>query len=300
MERNNRPDFSQRQPFLFGLAMLVAAVVIMMMAAAAFRHLFITSSTPSGARYGLVQVDGAIMDPAPVVEFLHTLRTNEDVLGVVVRVNSPGGVVGPSQEIHDAVRKTAQVKPVVVSMGAVAASGGYYVACPADEIFANPGTLTGSIGVIITLSTWKELLSDIGVSISAVTSGDLKDAGSPYKELSPKERAYFQQLVNDMNEQFVEAVAEGRDMPLADVRALATGQVYTGRMALEKGLVDQLGGLEDAKDRLRELTGGGDLQYVTGPKEDASLLEILTGAAAALQRFQAQSAPGPRFEYRAP
>ncbi|TVM36104.1 signal peptide peptidase SppA [Oceanidesulfovibrio marinus] len=249
----------------------------------------------SGERYGLVRVEGEIGDSESVVDFLDTLREDSDVPGVLIRIDSPGGVVGPAQEIYAAVKKLAAVKPVVVSMGSLAASGGYYVACPAETIVANPGTLTGSIGVIMSLGSWQDLMGKIGYTYEAITSGEMKDAGSPYRELTPKERAYFQSLVDDLFSQFVEDVAEGRHMDEAKVRELADGRVYSGRQAKKLGLVDQLGGFEDAKDVLRKKTGKGDLPFDEGPVEEESLLDRVIGSV--VSHVDGARTQGPRFEY---
>ncbi|WP_235896504.1 signal peptide peptidase SppA [Oceanidesulfovibrio marinus] len=289
-------DFSQRHPFLFGFALLAAVVVFMVGATAAVRLWILNGDGGmSGERYGLVRVEGEIGDSESVVDFLDTLREDSDVPGVLIRIDSPGGVVGPAQEIYAAVKKLAAVKPVVVSMGSLAASGGYYVACPAETIVANPGTLTGSIGVIMSLGSWQDLMGKIGYTYEAITSGEMKDAGSPYRELTPKERAYFQSLVDDLFSQFVEDVAEGRHMDEAKVRELADGRVYSGRQAKKLGLVDQLGGFEDAKDVLRKKTGKGDLPFDEGPVEEESLLDRVIGSV--VSHVDGARTQGPRFEY---
>lgn len=291
----NSGDFSQRHPFLFGFALLAAVVVFMIGAMIAVRFWFLGGdSGMTGQRYGLLRVEGPIINAESVVEFITSLREDPDVPGVLIRVDSPGGVVGPSQEIYAAVKQTAAVKPVVVSMGSVAASGGYYVACPAQTIVANPGTLTGSIGVIMTLGKWKELMDKIGLSFEAVTSGEFKDAGTPYRELTAEERLYFQNLVDDLHDQFVTDVAEGRAMDPKTIRALADGRIYTGRQAKENGLVDALGGFETAKDMLREKTGKGDLPFDEGPEEEKGLLDMLIGV---ISHIDPGKAAGPRFEY---
>ncbi|TVM15542.1 signal peptide peptidase SppA [Oceanidesulfovibrio indonesiensis] len=291
----NSGDFSQRHPFLFGFAVLAAVVVFMIGAMAAVRFLFLGGEGGmTGKRYGLVRIEGPIIDAEPVVEFITGLRDDSDVAGVLIRVDSPGGVVGPAQEIHAAVKETAAVKPVVVSMGSVAASGGYYVACPAHKIVANPGTLTGSIGVIMTMGKWKELMDRIGLTFEAITSGEMKDAGSPYRELTPKERLYFQNLVDDLHDQFVTDVADGRSMDIRKVRELADGRIYTGRQARESGLVDEMGGFEVAKDMLRAMTGKGNLPFDEGPVKDRGLLDMLIGV---VSHIDPGKATGPRFEY---
>src|SRR5262245_3328950 len=200
-----------------------------------------------GNRVALVEVQGLIISAEEVVRELEEHLENPAIRAVVVRVESPGGVVGPSQEIHDAVaRVRAKGKPVVVSMGAVAASGGYYLAAAADHLVASPGTLTGSIGVIIQLAEIEGLLKKVGVNLEVIKAGRHKDVGNFARAMTPEERAILQGLLDDMYDQFVTAVAEGRRLDRAKVLALADGRVYTGRRAKELGLVDSLGGLEDA------------------------------------------------------
>lgn len=210
----------------------------------------------AGNRVALVEVQGLILSAEDVVRDLEEHLENPGIRAVVVRVESPGGVVGPSQEIHDAVaRVRAKGKPVVVSMGAVAASGGYYLAAAADHIVASPGTLTGSIGVIIQLAEIEGLLKKVGVNLEVIKAGRHKDVGNFARAMTPEERAILQGLLDDMYDQFVTAVAEGRRLDRAKVLALADGRVYTGRRAKELGLVDSLGGLDDAVQTAGRLAG---------------------------------------------
>jgi protease-4 len=200
-----------------------------------------------GGRVAQVDVEGLIVDGDRVVRELRRYGDDPTIRAVVVRIQSPGGVVGPTQEIHDAVRDLRRRgKPVVASMGAVAASGGYYLAVAADRIVANPGTLTGSIGVIMQLPEVEGLLKKVGVRYEVLKAGRLKDAGSFSRPMAAEERAVLQGLLDDMHDQFITAVAEGRHLDAARVRVLADGRVYSGRQARDLGLVDALGGLEEA------------------------------------------------------
>jgi protease-4 len=209
-----------------------------------------------GNRVALVEVQGVILSADEVVRELEEHLEDPSIRAVVVRVESPGGVVGPSQEIHDAVaRVRAKGKPVVVSMGAIAASGGYYLAAPADHIVASPGTLTGSIGVLMQLAEIEGLLKKVGVNLEVIKAGRHKDVGNFARAMTPEERAILQGLLDDMYDQFVTAVAEGRRLDRATVLALADGRIYTGRRAKELGLVDSLGGLEDAVRTAGRLAG---------------------------------------------
>lgn len=175
------------------------------------------------------------------------------VKAVLLRVNSPGGTVGSSQEIHDAIVKIRnQGKPVIVSMGDVAASGGYYISAPATKIFADPGTITGSIGVIMNLMNVQGLEQKLGITANVVKSGQFKDMGSPNRPMTEAERELLQGLIMDSYNQFVEAVSKGRNLPLDTVKKLADGRIYTGRQAKDVKLVDELGGYEDALTYIRE------------------------------------------------
>ncbi len=213
----------------------------------------------------VVHLDGMIMDQAKQSYFslptgaklalknLKEAKENKRVKGVLIRINSPGGTVGASQEINQAVRELSKEKPVVASMGDLAASGGYYVACACDKIYANPGTLTGSIGVIMSGLNLKGLTEKLGIEPKIVKSGPFKDITSMYRPMTEDERAILQGLIDDSYDQFVTAVAKGRSMKKEDVKKLADGRIYTGRQALKNGLVDELGSYEDALSGLQSI-----------------------------------------------
>ncbi len=266
---------------LFGLTLVCVAVALTFGAMAFFSALRSGDIGWFASKVGIVHVQGTIVDSRRTTEWIQRLAEDEAVQGVLVRIDSPGGVVAPSQEIYSAVRSLAQKKPVVVSMGAVAASGGYYIACGADRIVANPGSITGSIGVKAQMLSFQGLMHKMGILDQTVVSGELKDAGSPTHALSEKERAYFQELVDDLHEQFVLAVAQGRNMELDEVRALADGRAYTGQQAKQVGLVDALGGRQDAINLLRDMAAiEGTVHRVEGPEEPSSLLSWILGLAA--------------------
>ncbi|MDZ7760571.1 MAG: signal peptide peptidase SppA [Desulfovermiculus sp.] len=270
--------FSQRHPLLFGLFLVFAAVVLTFGAMAFFSALRSGDIGWFASKVGIVHIQGTILDSRPTTDWIHRLDEDESVQAILLRIDSPGGVVAPSQEIYAAIRRLAQNKPVIASMGAVAASGGYYIACAADQIVANPGTITGSIGVKAQLMSIEDLLQRLGIKDRTVTSGRLKDAGSPTQAMSQEERAYFQKLVDDLHEQFVLAVAQGRNMQVEKVRELADGRAYTGQQAKKSGLVDSLGGMQSALDRLRDMAGiTGRVTYVEGPEEPFSLLSWILG-----------------------
>jgi protease-4 len=230
-------------------------------------------------RLGLVRIEGPIVDAEDVVAFIRKLREDASVKGVVLRVNSPGGAFGPSQEMYMAVKKLGAVKPVVASFSAVAASGGYYAACPAGRIFSNPGTITGSIGVMTQFANAQELLQKLGVAFESLTTGKLKDAGSPFRPLSDEQRVYLEGLISDLNRQFSGDVATERKLAKEAVATIADGRAMTGARARELGLVDELGGQEEAVEYLKKQTGlEGDVPMLKGPKKKSGLFEKLTSA----------------------
>ncbi len=194
----------------------------------------------------IVDVLGPIEGSRETVRTLKKFSKQEDVKAIVLRVDSPGGVVGASQEIHDAVKEANQKKPLVVSMGNVAASGGYYVSAPARKIVATPGTITGSLGVIAQYFMVGELLKKAHLQWEVIKAGKVKDIGSPFRKMTDEERKILSHMTEDIHEQFIEAVATGRKMKVDDVRNLADGRVVSGRQAQKLGLVDELGGLERA------------------------------------------------------
>lgn len=200
----------------------------------------------SSGKIAIVNIKGVIIESSSTIEEIKQYRKNPSIKAIILRVDSPGGAVVPSQEIYEEIKRTIKVKPVVVSMGSVAASGGYYISCPATKIIANPGTLTGSIGVLMELPNIKGLLDKIGVKSETVKSGKYKDITSPFKTLQQDEREVLQRLINDVHEQFINAVSEGRKIPLQNVIKIADGRVFTGMKAKELGLVDEIGDLDYA------------------------------------------------------
>lgn len=240
------------------------------------------------AESGTTSLLGAGITPRLLERRLEEARENPAVKAVVLRLDTGGGTVAASQEMAAMVRDFP--KPVVVSMGDVVASGGYYVASQADRIVAQPGTLTGSIGVIWTTFDIQGLLDKLGVSLETVTAGKHKDMFLPGR-LTPERRRILQEMTDQMYEQFVQAVARGRGLPLQRVRQLATGQPYTGQQALELGLVDRLGGLEEAIEEAKELAGVKEARVV---ELSPSLLEeILSGSLVGdLRSLLASALPG--------
>lgn len=250
---------------------------------------------PTGARVGVVPVEGFLADARDAVSALEEFTEDDEIKSIVLRVESPGGVVAPAQEIHDQVAKSAKVKPVICSFGSVAASGGYYLSAPATKILANPGTVTGSIGVIFQLQNYRLLMDKVGLRAESIKSGPYKDTGNPMRDMSDRERAVIQGLVDDIFDQFVGAVAQGRELANEAVLELADGRIYTGRQALELGLVDQLGGYVDAVELAGELGGiSGKPEVELWKKPEEGLLEILLGPnSKAVNDISAQSLSSP-------
>jgi protease-4 len=231
---------------------------------------------PVGSGVGLVEVKGVILDPQETVKQLTDFGRSDGIKAVVLRVDSPGGVVGPSQEIWSAVKRLKEKKPVVVSMGSVAASGGYYVAAPATLVYANPGTITGSIGVLMKFSNIEGLLGKVGMKSFTIKTGRYKDVGSPVRPMTAEEREMLQAVIDSTHGQFVRAVAEGRKLPEEQVRALADGRIFTGEQALALKLVDRLGTLQDAVTEAGRLGGlEGEPHLVKPPKKKKLLLDML-------------------------
>jgi len=233
-------------------------------------------NTLFGGRVAVALLEGVILDVDDLVRELKAYREDPAVRAVVIRINSPGGVVAPTQEVHGAIRRLREAgKPVVASLGAVAASGGYYVAVGADRIYANPGTLTGSIGVIMQLANFDALLKKVGVGYVVVKAGEFKDIGSAVRPMSPEERRVLQALLDDVHAQFIGAVVAGRGLERAEVLGFADGRIFSGTQAKALGMVDELGSLEDAIDGAAALAGLAVPPRVIGPRRHFSPLDFL-------------------------
>ena len=233
----------------------------------------------TGQKIALVELKGTILTSEEIVRQLKKYRDDRSIKAILFRVDSPGGGVVASQEIYEEVRKTRDGgKPVVVSMGALAASGGYYVSCGANRIVANPGTVTGSIGVISQFLRFDPLMKKIGVESRTIKSGKFKDSGSPFREMSKDDNAYFQGLIDDIYKQFTEVVERERGMDHDSVMRYADGRVFTGVQALDIGLVDTLGTYEDAVGIAARLAGmHGEPSIVRERRSGLSLFERVFG-----------------------
>lgn len=232
-------------------------------------------------RVGVVEVAGLIEDSDDTLKAIKEFREDSNVRAILLRVNSPGGGVGASQEICQEVRRTVAEKPVVASLGGVAASGGYYVASAASLIVANPATLTGSIGVIVAFPNLRELFDKIGYDTVTIKAGKFKDVGNPGREMTPEERAYMQSTIDEAHRQFIRDIAQGRKLSEEKVREVADGRIIMGEAAKEYSLVDQLGNFEDAvraATQLGNIEGKPELVYAKKHKE--TLLDYLLGTRA--------------------
>lgn len=272
----------RNHPIFFGLLLLAAIGLFFVLAAyavltAAKGDAFLSAGGP---KIAVVEVEGIISDSRDVVEQLDIYEKNNDVRAVILRINSPGGGVVPSQEIYAKVLKVRERKTVVVSMGVLAASGGYYIASAADRIVANPGTVTGSIGVIMQFSQFDELLEKIGLKTRVIKSGVYKDTGSPFRDMTDEERLILQDMVDDIHDQFIEAVLANRDISREKLMEISEARIFTGRQALKEGLVDELGGFEDAVTVAATLAGIVGEPTVLYPQKKKGLLRYLLSEAA--------------------
>ncbi len=235
---------------------------------------------PSGPKVGIVEINMPITNSKKAVDDLNYFNRKSNIAAIVVRLETPGGGVAASQEIYEKVRKISKFsdKPIIASMGGVAASGGYYIALGADTIMANPGTATGSIGVIMSYPIIGKMMDKIGIQYETIKSGTLKDSGSPFRNITSEERKYFQGLIDDLHGQFLSVVAKERNIPMDQAAELANGQVYSGKQAVENGLIDMLGTFEDAVLlAAREAGYVEEPEIVYPPEEKKGLLDMLFG-----------------------
>jgi len=229
-------------------------------------------------RVGVVEIKGVLTDSRAITKQLDRYRDDAGIKAIVLRINSPGGAVGPAQEILREVEKVRAKKKIVASLGTVAASGGYYIASGADLIMANRGTATGSIGVIMQFTNVEGLTKKIGLDFFNLKAGRYKDVGSPFRPMTPEDKAYLQGLIDNIYQQFLSDVARNRKIPLAKLKKLAEGRIYSGEEAKEAGLVDEFGNLPDAIEKAGRLGGiKGKVEAVYPEKEGFSLLRLLLG-----------------------
>ena len=229
-----------------------------------------------GGRVAIVEVEGIILEVDDLVRDLKSYRENPSVRAVVVRVNSPGGVVGPTQEVHQALLKLREAgKPVVASLSSIAASGGYYIAVAADRVYANPGTLTGSIGVIMQFPNVDGLMKKVGVDYVVIKAGQFKDIGNFARPMRPEERQVLQGLLDDVHGQFIDAVDTGRKLKREDVVRFADGRIFSGVQAKSMSMVDELGGFDDAINAAAKLAGLKIPPRVLQPRRKTSIVNLI-------------------------
>ncbi|MEW6570869.1 MAG: signal peptide peptidase SppA [Nitrospirota bacterium] len=245
-------------------------------------------------KVALIRVEGPIFDSKDVIDELKGHMKNSSVKAVILRIDSPGGAVAPAQEIYEEIKKSVSKKKIVVSMGSIAASGGYYIAAPASRIVANPGTLTGSIGVIMEIPNIEGLMNKIGVKTEVIKSGEHKDIASIFRGIRKEEREILQNVLENVHEQFIEAVAEGRKIEVEQVKKFADGRIFTGEQALKEGLVDELGNLEDAIKVAARLAGIKGEPVVISKKEKFSLINLLRNS---VPKELAEISPTLRVKY---
>jgi protease-4 len=290
-----------RNRWVFGCALLVFGTIVVVGLAFLVVNVMLEGESPAFSpltgRVGLVEITGGIDDSRATVEQLDRLQRDSSVRAVVVRLDSPGGGVAASQEIYEAVRKLHESgKPVVASMGGVAASGAYYVACAADSIVANPGTLTGSIGVIMSFPNTEELFRKVGLKFEVIKTGKYKDVGSMWRPMTDDERALLHDVLANVYDQFVDAVSEGRSMDRADILPYADGRIFTGDQALEYGFVDRLGDLDDSIRMAGKMAGiEGRPTVVRKERRKVSLFAFLDEK---MNQMTGISSRGPELEYR--
>ncbi len=236
---------------------------------------------PFGDKVAVVEVEGIITEPESINKQIKEFVERDDVKAIVVRINSPGGGVGPSQEIYREVKKAGAKKKIIASLGAVAASGGYYIAAGADKIIANPGTITGSIGVIMEFANAEELLNKIGFKGYVIKSGEYKDIGSPLRGMKDDEKRLLQSVIDDVHQQFVGIVAENRKLKIDAVKKFADGRIFSGQQAKNIGLVDDIGNFQDAIDIAASMANIKGKPVVLYPeKKGIGLWDIIFGDAA--------------------
>ncbi len=281
-----RPRKSRAGIFFFGafsgcLVVVGGMLLLVFLIAAMSNGDATTRGDVFGDKVAIIPIDGEILGSREAIDALHRYARNSSVKAIIVRINSPGGAISPSQEIYEEIRnvRAHSGKPIIASLDSVAASGGYYIASACDRIVANPGSITGSIGVILEWMETKDLLAWAKLKPETITSGDMKAAGSPYQDLTDAQRAYFQAIVMQLHSQFVRAVAAGRKGKLteADVGRIADGRVFTGEQALDLKLVDQLGNLDDAIGLAGKLGGiAGKPGTIYPRKRTRGLFDVLT------------------------
>ena len=259
------------------------------------------SALSFGHKIGVIPIEGTILDSEPVLTQLIQFKNDKQIKAIILRINSPGGGVAPSQEIYREIRRTKKTKKIIASMGSLAASGGYYIAAASDKIVANPGTLTGSIGVIMDFIHVEELMEKLGLGMEVLKSGEFKDIGYPHRKLTERDRALIMEVMAEIQGQFVDAVAQGRNLPREKVLEVADGRVFSGTQAKELGLVDVLGNFRDAVELAKEMTDiEREVTLVYPKKAHKRFWEFFLEDTSRVLLKVLKTALGPRMEYRWP
>ncbi len=268
-----------RHSFLTVFLALVGLITILALILSGAVYFFRSPGERSrGSGIGVIEIKGIIVRPESVLRTLVRFRNDKNIKAIILRVDSSGGGVAPTQEIYREIMRTRSKKKVIASLGSLAASGGIYVASAADYILANPGTLTGSISVIMHFTNYEDLFKKVGLKSFSITSGEFKDIGSPSRKMTDKEKKILQRLVGQIHQQFVNDLSKARGLPLEKIKALADGQIFTGEEAVELGLVDRLGNFEDAILYAQKISGLTERPKLIYPKKRKHwLLDILTG-----------------------
>jgi len=269
--------FSRRHPYLFFMlvftAIIAASTITVSLLAMLSQHRTDIGFTE---KVGVVELTGIISDSKKILSQIKNFRENDSIKAIVIRIDSPGGAVGPAQEIYREIQKTKKTKKVIASMGTIAASGGYYIAAATNGIIANPGTITGSIGVILGYTNFQALFEKIGLSPVVIKSGEYKDIASPVRKMTEKEKKLLQKFSDTVHRQFIEDVAKGRKMETADIQKIADGRIFSGENAKTLGLVDRLGNLEDAIEWAGRLGGiKGKISSIYPPEEKLPFMKYL-------------------------
>ena len=254
--------------------LVITGLIVLLLLISLFITLF-QKNIPLTSKLALVRIEGPIIDSQDAIDEIKEYTKDHSIKAIILRVDSPGGAVAPSQEIYEEVKKAVAQKPVVVSMGSVAASGGYYIASPATRIVANPGTLTGSIGVIMELPNVEGLMNKIGIKTEVIKSGKHKDIASAFRAMGKEEKEILQGVMDNVHEQFMKAVSEGRKIKIEEVRKIADGRIFTGEQAKTLGLVDELGTIEDATKVAATLAGIEGEPEVVSKEDKLSIFDIL-------------------------
>ena len=265
----------ERRPlFLVFFLLIITAIVLTTISVLILRGWIVPVSFSN--KIGVVPIEGIISSSLEITSQIEKFRKDDSIKAIILRINSPGGAVAPTQEIYREVKKTVKEKRVIASIGSIAASGGYYIACAADKIIASPGAITGSIGVIMSFVQIEKLLQKLGIKLEALKSGEFKDLGAPYRDMTEKERRLINDMLMEVKEQFVKAVAESRHLSIQEVEKIADGRILLGSQAKRLGLVDELGNFQDAIELAKKLANiKGEVKLVYPRSYRLSLLSRL-------------------------